>query len=154
MTARASLRVGLAALASAIALVACTGDGEAEPAASPKPRPSLVERPVVGPTPRTVFSIIRELGVRPGSTDEFMIRDLLAVAESQQAHILATGRVGTLEEAKKTKDYRLRGGSKVELRSGVGDPARFCLRSYLDDDNPRQWYFDTNQVLPRGEFCT
>lgn len=146
----------LAAVVVAAALTSCTGDGADRAASSPTPTVSTSPSSApdrVGPTPRTVFSIIRELGVRPGSLDEFMIRDLLAVAETLNAHLLATGRVASLDEARRTKDYRLRGGSTVELVSGVGSTDRFCLRAHLRDQDPRQWFFDTSRVLPRGESC-
>lgn len=149
--------VAAAALATVLALAGCnTETADPEPVEPTIPIATSASSPqpeAIGPTPRTVFSIIRELGVRPGSLDEFMIRDLLVVAESIHVHLLAHGVVPGLDEAKRTKDYTLRGGSTVELAAGLGSRHRFCLRSHLRDQDPREWFYDTDRVLPRGESC-
>ena len=80
-------------------------------------------------------------------------RRLLVVAGSAQAHIAARGQMGTLDEVKATKDYRLREG-RVALVSGAGTPSTFCLRAFVNDDDPRVWFYDTDRVLPRGATCT
>ena len=123
------------------------------PTASASVAPTSDAPRVAGPRPKTVLDYIRELDVRPGSVDEFLIRDLLVVAESAHSHIAARGQMGTLDEVKATKDYRLREG-RVALVSGAGTPASFCLRAFRNDDDPRVWFYDTDRVLPRGTSCT
>ncbi len=140
----------------ALALVSgCSnGDGGDDDPVVASPAASVVSNPpaVAGPRPKTAFDYIRELGIRPGSADDLLVRDLLVVADAAQAHIAVQGQMGTLDEVKATKAYRLRGG-KVVLVSGAGSPVSFCLRAFLNDDDPRMWFYDTDRVLPRGETC-
>ncbi|HVF19688.1 MAG TPA: hypothetical protein VNA14_05545 [Mycobacteriales bacterium] len=120
---------------------------ESSPSSSASLLPSLA-----GPKAQTLFEVIRENGVRPGGPDDFLIRDLIVVGEAQRAYLAVHGKVVSLEELKKAAGYRV-GGSKLELVSGLGSSSRFCLRSYQSDDSPRQWFYDTSRVLPRGKAC-
>lgn len=157
MRRRTTSRGLLLAVALVGLLAAGCRDGAADDpvvadAESPASPALVTSPPVAGPRPKTVFQHIRELGVRPGSVDEFLIRDLLMVADSQYAHRAATGAFGSLEEVKATRDYRLRGG-RVVLVSGDGDAGSFCLRAFVNEEDVRVWFYDTDRVLPRGEFC-
>ena len=144
------------ALWGLLLLLGCSKGDERDEAvtatASPSATGSVVSLPpVAGPKLQRPFEAIRKYGVRPGSADDFLIQDLFVVADAQRAHIAVTGRVGALEDLQRSRGYRLRG--KVELVRGLGDPARFCLRAYESDESPRQWFFDTDHVLPPGESC-
>ena len=145
------------ALCGVLLLLGCsTGDERSDPAgsatASASPTGTFVSLPpVAGPRLQRPFEAIRMYGVRPGSADDFLIQDLFVVADAQRAHIAVTGRVGALEDLQRSRGYRLRG--KVELVRGLGGPARFCLRAYESDESARQWFFDTDHVLPPGESC-
>ncbi|HVE62731.1 MAG TPA: hypothetical protein VNB94_02855, partial [Mycobacteriales bacterium] len=74
-------------------LASCSGDdpddGRADDSVAVASASAVASDPpvVAGPRPKTAFDYIRELEIRPGSVDDFLIRDLLAVADSAQAHI-------------------------------------------------------------------
>ena len=152
-----SRRLAAAALAGALVLAACGGEDDvpeagadrasSSPTASVSPLPSLA-----GPRAQTAFDVIRENGVRPGGPDDFLIRDLIVVGEAQRAYVALHGEVAPLDELQQAAGYRLN-GSKMELVSGLGSSGRFCIRSYQSDESPRQWYYDTDRVLPRGIAC-
>ena len=155
-----SLRTTIAALGLAgLALTsACTGgtavdaDGVRStstptPSADVSPLPTLA-----GPPSMTLFQVIKAFGVRPGSADDFLLRDLLTVADAQRKYLAVHGTVGALEDVRRAGGYRL-GSSKVELVSGLGSRDRFCLRAFQSEDSPRQWFFDTDHVLPPGDSC-
>jgi len=155
----AGFRRTAAALTVAASLSGCAigdtddQDATAPRASSPSASPVSLLPSLAGPKTLSAFEFIRAFGVRPGSRDDLMIRDLIAVAEAQRAHLAVHGRLGTLEEVQQATGVKLRGG-QLQLVSGTGQSPRFCLRAYVNDEDPRQWYFDTDRVLPRGESCT
>lgn len=146
-----------------VGIAACSSGSDRDDAAvptstststSPEATATVVPLPsLAGPKAQTAFDVIRALGIRPGSRDDLLVRDLLTVAEAQRAQIAVNGRVGALADLQRAAGYRLLGG-QVELMSGLGSSSKFCLRAFRSNESPQQWFYDTDRVLPRGKFCT
>ncbi len=145
-----------ALLACVALLVGCDSGSDPGDASttSASPTVSTSSLPsVAGPQSETAFEVVSRLGVRPGSPDDLLIRDLITVATAERAYLAVNGKVGALEDVQRASGFRLRGG-KVALMSGLGSTREFCLRAYQNDESPRQWFYDTDHVLDRTEFCT